>query len=126
VDFLAVSVGNVHLQAEGASTIDHERVRSIRREVPVPLVIHGGSGLSGQAVTALIKEGIALFHVGTIMKKRFWRAAASGLSTSAGPRDYQALVGSRRSTDFLVPAKAAVTECVRSLMRLYGSSGKAA
>jgi fructose/tagatose bisphosphate aldolase len=125
VDFLAVSVGNVHMQAQGASDIDLRRVRSIRRGVAVPLVIHGGSGLAREAVTALVEEGIGLFHVGTILKKRFWQAAAAALSTLSDPIDYQALVGSRRPADFLLRAKEAVTQCVRSLMRVYGSSGKA-
>ena len=91
----------------------------------VPLVIHGGSGLASEAVRALIAEGVALFHVGTVMKKRFWEAAAGAVSTRAGPPDYQALVGSRKSSDFLLPSKAAVSESVRPFLRLYGSSGKA-
>ena len=124
-DFLAVSVGNVHLRTEGAAEIDWERLRAIRQQVDVPLVIHGGSGLSPETVTALIREGIALFHIGTIMKRRCWEAARATVASPANRVDYQSLVGSRKPTDFLMPGKAAVTESVRSLMRLYGSSGKA-
>jgi fructose/tagatose bisphosphate aldolase len=125
VDFLAVSVGNVHLRTEGASGIDHARLRAIRREVDVPLVIHGGSGLSGEAVRALIEEGVALFHVGTVMKKRFLEAARTAIAGLEGARDYQATVGSRKPSDFLIPGRAAITEAVRALMRCYGSSGRA-
>jgi len=124
-DFLAVSVGNVHLQTDGTSGIDFGRLRSIRREVSIPLVVHGGSGLSEDTVAALIGEGITLFHVGTVMKKRFWEAAQMTLSERADRRDYQALVGSRRPEDFLLPGKDAVAESVRCLMRRHGSSGKA-
>ena len=125
VDFLAVSVGNVHLCTEGSSGVDWHRLRAIRQAVSIPLVIHGGSGLSGETVGGLIEEGVALLHVGTVMKKRFWEAAAQALADRSGPPDYQTLVGSRKPGDFLLPGKTAVTESVRGLMRLYGSSGKA-
>jgi fructose/tagatose bisphosphate aldolase len=125
VDCLAVSVGNVHLRTEGSSGIDWDRLRAIRRQVDIPQVIHGGSGLSDDTVTALITEGVALFHVGTVMKKRFLEATEASLAGRTGPPDYQALVGSRKATDFLLPGKAAVTASVRRLMRLYGSAGRA-
>jgi fructose/tagatose bisphosphate aldolase len=124
-DFLAVSVGNVHLRTEGAAEIDWERLRAIRQQVDVPLVIHGGSGLSPETATVLIREGITLFHVGTVMKRRCWEAAQATVASRANQVAYQSLVGSRKPTDFLMPGKAAVTESVRSLMWLYGSSGKA-
>jgi len=125
VDFLAVSVGNVHLCTEGAAKIKWERLRAIRQQVDVPLVIHGGSGLSPDTVAALIREGITLFHVGTVMKRRYLEAARATVGNLANQVNYQALVGSRKPTDLLMPGKAAVIESVRSLMRLYGSSGKA-
>jgi len=126
VDFLAVSVGNMHLGTEADTGVDCERLRAIRRQVDIPLVIHGGSGLAEQAVASLIHEGVALFHVGTIMKKRFRHALQATLARCDEPCDYQAVVGSRKPSDLLGPAKAAVTETVRRFMRLYGSSGKAA
>jgi fructose/tagatose bisphosphate aldolase len=120
VDFLAVSVGNIHQRTVGASGVDLARVHAIRDAVGVPLVIHGGSGLDRDAVGDLIRDGISLFHVGTVMKMRFVGAVSP---PAAG--DYQAVVGSRKDADFLLPGKRAVTEVVRSFMRLYGSSGKA-
>ena len=127
VDFLAVSVGNVHLQTEGAAGVDHERLRAIRRAVDVPLVIHGGSGLAEETVAALIGEGVTLFHVGTVMKRRFLDSVdrLEPVHREPVPR-VQHVVGSRKPDDFLLPGKATVTECVRSLMRRYGSSGRAA
>jgi len=125
VDCLAVSVGNMHLRTDGTADVDLDRLRAIRDQVDVPLVIHGGSGLSERAVGQLVAGGVALFHVGTIMKRRTWEAAANAVRSYEGSADYQSLVGSRRPGDFLMPGRAAVTETVRALMRLYGSSGKA-
>jgi len=145
VDFLAVSVGNVHCRTAGEGGIDSERLRAIRAAVGVPLVIHGGSGLSDDAVSALIREGVSLFHVGTIMKKLYLDHAAAEMGTepfshagrsAAGMHtwekgsvpisaDYQASVGCRKPTDFLMPGRAAITAAIRALMRQYGVSGKA-
>lgn len=125
VDCLAVSVGNMHLRTDGTADIDLDRLRAIRERVDVPLAIHGGSGLSPEAVAGLVRGGVMLFHVGTVMKKRTWEATASIVRGIGEPPDHQALVGSRKPGDFLMPGRAAVTETVRALMRLYGSSGKA-
>ena len=115
----------MHLRTDGTADIDLGRLRAIRDQVDVPLVIHGGSGLSEEAVGQLIAGGVALFHVGTVMKRRTWEAAAAFLRAFDQPPDYQALVGSRNPDDFLMPGRAAVVETVRALMRLYGSSGRA-
>ncbi len=121
VDFLAVSVGNMHMRTAGESGVDLERLRAIRKAVDVPLVIHGGSGLSAEGIADLVRDGITFFHVGTVMKRRFLESASI-----EGASDYQAAVGSRKSGDFLMPGKLAITDAVRSLMRLYGSAGKVA
>jgi fructose/tagatose bisphosphate aldolase len=125
VDCLAVSVGNVHLRTEGTAHADFGRLQHIREQVEVPLAIHGGSGLSAQTVRDLVRGGVALFHVGTVMKRRTWEATEAFVRGFGRPPDYQSLVGSRKPGDFLLPARAAVTETVRALMRLYGCSGKA-
>lgn len=125
VDFLAVSIGNVHLRTDGTAGVDIERLRAVRGRVDVPLVIHGGSGLSEEAVVALVREGVALFHVGTILKRRFVERTRETLATLDEAPDYQATVGSRKPSDFLMPGAAAVVEAVRAMMRLYGSSGRA-
>jgi fructose/tagatose bisphosphate aldolase len=125
VDCLAVSVGNMHLRTDGTADIDLGRLQAIGEQVDVPLVIHGGSGLSAEAVGELVRGGVALFHVGTVMKRRTWEATEASVRDLDQPPDYQDLVGSRKPGDFLMAGRAAVTETVRALMRLYGSAGKA-
>ena len=125
VDCLAVSVGNMHLRTDGTCAVNRDRLRAIRDQVDVPLVIHGGSGLSTETIADLVNDGIALFHVGTVMKRRMWEDTQTAFAASGTP-DYQAVVGSRKPADFLSPARAAITETVRALMRVYGSSGRAA
>lgn len=126
VDFLAISVGNVHLQTEGESPVDLARLRAIRQAVDVPLVVHGGTGYPAELIGETIKSGISLFHVGTIMKKRWCDCLVSAARALADPVDYQAVVGSRKESDLYGAPKEAVREVVRNTMRLYGASGKGA
>lgn len=127
VDCLAVSIGNVHMQIEGKATLDLTRLRALREKVDIPLVLHGGSGLPDEAVREATHLGVALFHVGTVMKKACLESARSRLNIAAGLEpNYQEIVGSRKPSDFLLSGKRAVKAVVKQAMRLYGSSGKAA
>ena len=126
VDFLAVSIGNVHLRTEGKVAPDLDLLEAIDAVVDVPLVMHGGSGFPEDAVPEVIQRGVGLFHVGTIMKKSYLTALRETLSRSGGERDYQAIVGSRKDTDVLLPGRQAVREIVKTGLRLYGSSQRIA
>ncbi|MGE0372071.1 MAG: class II fructose-bisphosphate aldolase [Gammaproteobacteria bacterium] len=59
VDFLAVSVGTVHGIRPERSDLDLERLTRINRAVGIPLVIHGGSGLTDAQCECLIDRGVA-------------------------------------------------------------------
>jgi ketose-bisphosphate aldolase len=126
VDFLAVSIGNVHLQTQGSFDVDLERLEKILAKVNVPLVIHGGSGFPDEVVSTVIQKGISMFHYGTRMKKAFLDATLDQIGQLNGESlDYQALVGSRKESDTLLPAKNSIKEVVKKQMRLFGSSQKA-
>jgi len=126
VDCLAVAVGNVHLLTSGTAAIDLPRLRQINQAVAVPLAIHGGTGFPPQDVAAAIAAGVAKFNVGTRLKKAFLDAVLANARTWTGRESVHDLVGSHKDTDFLEAGKAAVTEQVRDLIRLYGGSGQAA
>jgi fructose-bisphosphate aldolase, class II len=58
VDAMAISVGNVHLQTDLEGGLDEARIRAIEALTPVPLVIHGGSGVP-YAQRAALAAGVA-------------------------------------------------------------------
>lgn len=127
IDCLAVSIGNVHLQTDGTSPVDIERLGKIRSKVDVPLVIHGGTGFPPEMVNDVIRNGVSLFHFGTLMKRRFLEECRDSIGNiNSGSTDYQALLGSRKPADVLLNAKNAVRELVARHMRMYGSAGMAA
>lgn len=59
VDFLAVSIGTVHGIRQERAHLDLERLTRINRAVGIPLVIHGGSGLTDAQCECLIDRGVA-------------------------------------------------------------------
>ncbi len=59
VDALAVAIGNVHGRYAGKPNLDFQRLEEIRNTVSVPLVLHGGSGISDDDFRKLIKTGIS-------------------------------------------------------------------
>ena len=65
VDALAVSVGTAHGQYKKTPKLDYDRIRAIGSSAGVPLVLHGGSGLSDSAVREAIKAGISKIDIFT-------------------------------------------------------------
>jgi ketose-bisphosphate aldolase len=65
VDALAVSIGNAHGQYTKLPRFDFDRLAAIRAAVPVPLVLHGGSGTPDEDIRRAIGLGIAKVNVAT-------------------------------------------------------------
>ena len=65
VDALAISVGTAHGEYKVQPKLDYMRIRAITEAVSVPLVLHGGSGLSDSAVREAITSGISKIDIFT-------------------------------------------------------------
>jgi fructose-bisphosphate aldolase class II len=65
VDFLAVAIGNAHGQYNGEPFIDQALLMDIQRRVPIPLSLHGGSGITEDQFRAAIGSGIAKINIAT-------------------------------------------------------------
>jgi fructose-bisphosphate aldolase class II len=59
IDVLAISFGNVHGPYRGEPCLDLARVRRIHDLVPVPLAMHGASGLADGDYGRIIESGIS-------------------------------------------------------------------
>ncbi len=124
VDCLAVAVGNVHFVTSGFTpAIQVDRIREIGEAVDVPLVLHGGSGTPPDQMQAAVAAGITKINVGTRLKHVYGLALARAVGE--GGDDPNLLYGSREPRDVCVRAAGAVTDEVRRLMQVFGSSGKA-
>ena len=65
VDALAIAVGNAHGAYKLPPKLDFQRIRTIRNTVDVPLVLHGGSGLTENDFKRAIQEGISKVNIFT-------------------------------------------------------------
>ncbi|MCF8484801.1 MAG: class II fructose-bisphosphate aldolase [Rhodobacteraceae bacterium] len=82
VDAMAVSVGNVHLQTNTQTKIDTDRLSTIAALCPnVPLVIHGGSGVSLDQRRLLAAAGlVSKFNIGTELRQTFGRTLRAAMT----------------------------------------------
>ncbi len=68
VDFLAVSVGNAHGRYHSTPHIQFELLAGLAREVSVPLVLHGGTGIADADLIRATHLGIKKINIGTELK----------------------------------------------------------
>ncbi|MEM6592787.1 MAG: class II fructose-bisphosphate aldolase, partial [Cyanobacteria bacterium P01_C01_bin.73] len=115
VDFLAVTIGNVHGQYHGEPQLDFERLAQIRQRLQIPLVLHGASGLPAEMIQRSIELGVCKFNVNTEVRQKylqFWR--------EYGKTDSQ-----QDLLDCQKAATAAMQAVIAEKIRLFGSAGKA-
>ena len=115
IDSLAVSVGNVHGFRRGQAAIDFQRLEAIHRAVPVPLVLHGGSGLGAEALERARRLGVRKVNIGTAIKRAFTE------SLRRSCRDNPTEIDPRR---VLGPAREAVVEELKAVIRMLGAAGR--
>lgn len=80
VDALAVSIGTAHGAYKSKPKLDFERLAALRAALDVPLVLHGGSGLSDDDFRTSIAKGIAKVNIFTDLCLAGNRAMAEGIS----------------------------------------------
>lgn len=95
VDTLASSVGTIHgvikMTGNVKAHVDVERIKEIHEVVPVPLVLHGASGVPDDVITQAIAAGIAIINIDTELRIGFTRELRVFLSShpdEVDPRKY--------------------------------------
>ena len=103
VDALAVAVGSLHAMSARTAALDFELIARLRSVVPVPLVLHGSSGVADEDLRKAVAAGITKVNVGTLLNVHFTRAVRSYLASD------DAVTDPRR---YLAPAREAVADVV--------------
>lgn len=78
-DLLAVSIGNVHGLYRDPPNLDFERLAEIAAVSPVPLSLHGASGIPDEMVQRAIATGIAKLNVNTELRGAYLTATEAHL-----------------------------------------------
>lgn len=91
IDSLAVAVGTSHGIYKGKPEIDFQRIEEISNEVPIPLVLHGASGLSDDILKECIKCGISKINFATELRCKYRQAVFEAINRNrelVDPRIY--------------------------------------
>ena len=109
VDALAVAVGSSHAMLTRDATLDFDLIARLRERVPVPLVLHGSSGVSDEGLAEAVRAGMTKVNIATQLNKVFTAAAAGDWRAHPERVDPRKYLGAGRD--------AVMTE-VRRLLRL--------
>ena len=113
VDALAVAIGSAHGVYKKKPKLNIARLREIEGAVSVPLVLHGGSGLSDDDFKNTIREGIAKVNIFTDLCLAGERAMKDGAEKKLGYLETRNL-----KVEY-------IKEAVKHKMSLFGSVNKA-
>ncbi|WP_079124737.1 class II fructose-bisphosphate aldolase [Streptomyces lushanensis] len=111
VDALAVAVGSSHAMTRRTAALDHTLIGALRAAVPVPLVLHGSSGVPDEEIRRAVAAGMVKINVGTALNTAFTGAVREYLTahpSAVDPRKY------------LVPAREAMAGTVAGFIRVVG------
>ncbi|WP_164700904.1 class II fructose-bisphosphate aldolase [Modestobacter sp. KNN46-3] len=109
IDAVAVAVGSSHAMTTRTARLDLELIGAIRAAVPVPLVLHGSSGVPDEHLREAVSAGMTKVNISTHLNGTFTRAVRDALA--ADP----ALVDPRK---YLGAARTATAQEVERLVRL--------
>jgi fructose-bisphosphate aldolase, class II len=113
VDALAVAVGTSHAMTERRVALDLELINALQAAVPVPLVLHGSSGVPDEELVRAVKAGMTKINIATHLNHVFTDSVRATLA------DNPSMVDSRK---YLGPARDAVAAEAERLLRLLNGS----
>lgn len=115
IDFLAISIGTVHGRKNDKIRLDSTLLARIRESVSIPLVIHGGSGLTSQQYQKLIDCGVAKINYFTALAELAINQVKSNVTRDC--------VTYREA---FANIKEALVKEVQNCMQVWRSAGRAA
>ncbi len=118
VDVFAPAIGNAHGVYHSEPRLDAQRVSDIVAAEPIPIALHGGTGLTDAQFTDLIARGCAKVNISTALKVTYMKANLAFLR-GAQERD------TWDPPSLFTAVRTAVRDMAADHMRRFGSVGKA-
>jgi ketose-bisphosphate aldolase len=118
IDVFAPAIGNAHGVYHAEPKLDAQRVSDIVAAVPIPIALHGGTGMTDAQFTDLIQRGCAKVNISTALKVTYMQA---NLAFLRGAEER----GSWDPPSLFSAVRTAVKELAADHMRRFGSVGKA-
>jgi fructose-bisphosphate aldolase class II len=116
VDCLAIAVGTAHGMYKGEPNIRYDIIEAVASKIPVPIVLHGGSGVPDESIRRAIAAGVGKINVNTENQVACTNTIRDIFAKDAKVYDPRKYLG---------PAREAMKEVVKSKMQLFGSVNQA-
>jgi fructose-bisphosphate aldolase, class II len=97
VDALAVAVGSSHAMIQTSALLDLQLISRLRAALPVPLVLHGSSGVPDATIVEAVRVGMTKINVSTRLSGSFTRAVRECLTADERLVDSRKYLGSGRT-----------------------------
>jgi len=107
VDALAVAVGSSHAMTQRVASLDFDLISRIHAAVPVPLVLHGSSGVPDADLARAVASGMTKINIATLLNHTFTDAVRETLVGDPG------MVDTRK---YFKPGRTAVAQAVANLL----------
>ena len=117
IDVFAPAIGNAHGLYKSAPELDVQRVSDIVSAEPLPIALHGGTGISDTQFRDLISRGCAKINISTALRMRFMQSSLAHLEMSRDTGQWDPLALFR-------DGRGAVMEMVSEHIRRFGSAGR--
>lgn len=115
VDCFAPAIGTSHGMYTEAPKVDADRVTSIVEVAPIPIVLHGGTGLSTRHFEDLISRGCAKINISTALKIAYLDAHRDFLAENPDAQDPMKL---------FAKVEEAVGDMARKHIEQFGAAGR--
>lgn len=110
IDSLAPALGSVHGFYKGEPNLDFDTMKTINEALPIPLVLHGGSGIPDYQIDKAISCGISKINVNTELQDSWSKAVREFLNNNPTAYDPRKVIGS---------GEAAIKEKIEEKVRLF-------
>lgn len=118
VDVFAPAIGNAHGTYKRAPVLDFQRVSDIVDAHPVPIALHGGSGLSDEQFRDCIARGCAKVNISTALKETFMQSSLAFLKDAEAKATWD-------PPSLFTAVGADVRAMTRHFAEVFGSAGRA-
>jgi ketose-bisphosphate aldolase len=118
IDCFAPAIGNAHGMYASAPTLDAQRVTDIVEAEPIPIALHGGSGMTDAQFADLIARGCAKVNISTALKQTFMKSNLAFLKDVEAADEWD-------PPSLFTQVRADVITMASDHIRRFGSEGKA-
>ena len=112
IDSLAPALGSVHGFYKGEPNLDFETMEVINENLPIPLVLHGGTGIPDDKIRKAISCGISKININTELQSVWSKAVRKFLEENKEVYDPRKIIGS---------GEAAMKNRIAEIVTLFGT-----